>query len=160
MGAPVYCHPAERSAAESESPHRDYWRMDKLDIHGRILLGRLIPVWDGGAVEIAGTVSEGDEIAGFEVIDLPGHAPGLIGLFRASDRLALVSDCFYTLDPQTGRKGEARIPHPAFDVDLQQTRESIRKLAQREPSAAWAGHADPVTGDVRGKLERVAAAPL
>jgi hydroxyacylglutathione hydrolase len=160
LGAPVYCHPAERSAAESDNAYRDYWRLDKLDLHGRILLGRLIPLWDGGAVEIAGTVAEGDEIAGFEVIDLPGHAPGLIGLFRASDRLALVSDCFYTLDPQTGRKGEARIPHPAFDVDLQQTRESIRKLAQREPSAAWAGHADPVTGDVRGTLERVAAAPL
>ena len=48
--------------------------------------------WDGGAVEIAGTVQEGDEIAGFRVVDLPGHAPGLIGLFRESDRLALVSD--------------------------------------------------------------------
>ena len=33
--------------------------------------------------------------------------PGLIGLFRDSDGLALVSDCIYTLDPQTGIKGAA-----------------------------------------------------
>ena len=45
---------------------------------------------------------------GFRVIELPGHAPGLIGLYRESDRLALVSDCFYTLDPQTGHQGRRR----------------------------------------------------
>jgi len=91
---------------------------------------------------------------------LPGHAPGLIGLYREADRLALVSDCFYTLDPQTGRKGAPRVPHPAFDADVEQARASIRKLAAMEPSAAWAGHADPVTGDVRAQLERAAAATL
>ena len=37
----------------------------------------------------------------------PGHAPGQIGLWRESDRLALTSDCFYTLDPQTGAQGPA-----------------------------------------------------
>ena len=94
------------------------------------------------------------------MVDLPGHAPGLIGLFRESDRLALVSDCFYTLDAQTGRKGAARIPHPAFDADLEQTRMSIRKLAELEPSVAWAGHADPVTGAVRAQLMQAAAATL
>ena len=159
LGAPVYCHSAERAAAESDETYRDYWDMSKLAPHGRALLSRLLPVWDGGAVEVAGTVKEGDEVAGFRVIELPGHAPGLIGLFRESDRLALVSDCFYTLDPQTGIRGAARVPHPAFDHDVEQARESIRKLAALEPSAAWAGHAEPVTGDVRGQLERAAAAP-
>jgi len=160
LGAPVYCHPAERAAAESSASFRDYWQMSKLGPHGRFLLPRLIPTWDGGAVRVAGTVQEGEQIAGFEVIHLPGHAPGLIGLFRASDRLALVSDCFYTLDPQTGFKGAARCPHPAFNVDTEEARSSIRKLAQLEPSAAWAGHAEPVTGDVRSQLELAAAAKV
>ena len=44
---------------------------------------RLLRVWDGGPVTIAGTVAEGDEVAGFEVVHLPGHAPGLIGLWRS-----------------------------------------------------------------------------
>lgn len=160
LGAPAYCHPAEHDAAISPDGFRDYWDLSRLDLHGRLLLSRLLPTWDGGAVPIAGTLGEGDEVAGFRVVDLPGHAPGLIGLYRDSDRLALVSDCFYTLDPQTGRKGAARVPHPAFDVDVEQARASIRKLAAMEPSAAWAGHADPVTGDVRGQLERAAAATL
>jgi steroid delta-isomerase-like uncharacterized protein len=158
LGAPVYCHPADRQAAESDSAFRDYWDMSKLAPHGRFVLSRLIPVWDGGAVSIAGTVEEGDTVAGFKVVHLPGHAPGLIGLFRESDRLALVSDCFYTLNVQTGIKGKARVPLDAFNVDTEQARASIRKLAALAPSAAWAGHADPVTGDVSGQLERAASA--
>ena len=158
LAAPTYCHSLERAAATSDNGYRDYWNLDRLDLHGRLLLTRLLPTWDGGAVPITGTVAEGDAIAGFRVVDLPGHAPGLIGLYRESDRLALVSDCFYTLDPQTGRKGGPRIPHPAFDDDVEQARASIRKLAAMEPSAAWAGHADPVIGDVRGQLERAASA--
>ena len=160
LGAPVYCHPAERFAAESPGPLRDYWDLAKLRAYGRAYFRQALPAWDGGAVPIAGTVGEGDAIAGFEVIELPGHAPGLIGLFRRSDRLALVSDCVYTLDIQTGRKGGPRIPHPAFDSDVEQARRSIRKLAALDPSAAWAGHADPVTGDVRGQLEQAAAAAV
>jgi len=160
LDAPVYCHPAERAAAGSSDSLRDYWDMQKLDIHTRLVLGRMLPVWDGGPVAIEGTVQEGDEVAGFRVLDLPGHAPGLIGLFRESDRLALVSDCFYTLDLQTGRKGGPRIPHPAFDLDLEQTRASIRRVAALGPSVVWAGHADPVVGDVGAQLQQAASALL
>ena len=81
----------------------------------------------------------------------------MIGLWRESDRLALVSDCFYTLDPQTGLKGKPRVPHAAFNEDTEQARASIRKLAALEPAAAWPGHADPLTGDVRSQLELAAA---
>ncbi len=160
LGAPVYCHEAERQAAESPEPLRPYWDPTKLNPLVRFVYARLLPIWDGGAVAIEGTVQEGDEVAGFKVVDLPGHAPGLIGLFRESDRLALVSDCFYTIDPRTGIKGAARVPHPAFNADVEQARASIRKLAELEPSVAWAGHANPVRGDVRGELERAAAAPI
>ena len=158
LGAPVYCHPAERAAAESSESFRPYHDLHQLRPYARLYFGKVLPAWDGGAVQIAGTVSEGDEIAGFEVIELPGHAPGLIGLFRRSDRLALISDCVYTLDIQTGRRGGPRVPHPAFDADVEQARASIRKLAALDPATAWAGHADPVTGDVRGQLEAAAAA--
>jgi hydroxyacylglutathione hydrolase len=160
LSAPVYCHSADRAAAESDEPYRDYWDWAKLAPYARAFYRRILPVWDGGALEITGTVKEGDDVAGFRVIELPGHAPGLIGLFRESDRLALVSDCVYTVDPQTGIKGPPRIPHPAFDQDIEQARASIRKLAALEPSVVWAGHADPVTGDVRAQLERAAAASV
>ena len=101
--------------------------------------------------EIADTVSEGDEVSGFSVIDLPGHAPGLIGLWRESDRLALVSDLFYTFD-MWGRNCAPRLAEEMYNYDSEQARASIRKLAELEPAVAWAGHAKPVTGDVRGQL--------
>jgi glyoxylase-like metal-dependent hydrolase (beta-lactamase superfamily II)/predicted ester cyclase len=158
LRAPVYCHPADREAAESPQYYRNYWDMSKLAAPVRAFYNRIMPVWDGGAINVAGTVDEGDKIAGFEVVHLPGHAPGLIGLFRRADGLALVSDCIYTIDPQTGIKGPPRVPHKAFNVDTDQARASIRKLAALEPSVVWAGHADPVTGDVRGQLDQAAAA--
>jgi steroid delta-isomerase-like uncharacterized protein len=156
LGAPIYCHPAERDAAQSSDHFRPYWDLGKLDPHGRMLLPRMIPMWDGGPLQIAGTVQEGDNVAGFDVVELPGHAPGLIGLFRERDRLALVSDCFYTLDPQTGIKGPARVPHSAFNISTEQAAASIRKLATLQPAAAWAGHAEPVTGDVVEQLHQAA----
>jgi glyoxylase-like metal-dependent hydrolase (beta-lactamase superfamily II)/predicted ester cyclase len=157
LGAPVYCHPAEQPAAESSDWLRPYHDLSKLDLHGRLLLSRLLPIWDGGAVAIAGTLSEGDQVAGFRVVDLPGHAPGLIGLIRDSDGLALVSDCLYTVDPQTGLHRPASIPHPAFDLDYEQARAAILKLAELRPSAVWPGHAEPVTGDVGGQLRAAAS---
>jgi hydroxyacylglutathione hydrolase len=158
LAAPVYCHAAERAAAESDEPFRPYWELARLRPYARPVYAKLLPAWDGGAVTIADTVAAGDEIAGFRVVDLPGHAPGLIGLFRQSDRLALVSDTIYTLDIQTGRKGGPRIPHPAFDQSTEGAAASIRKLAELEPAIVWAGHAGPVTGDVAGQLNAAAAA--
>ncbi|MBB4663225.1 nuclear transport factor 2 family protein [Conexibacter arvalis] len=156
LDAEVFCHPLERADAEGDGGAH-YLDKRKLDAHGRVLLGRLLPIWDGGPLEVAGTVEEGDEVAGFEVVHLPGHAPGLIGLWRASDRLALVSDCFYTLDPQTGVPGALRVPHEAFNHSTDDARASMRKLAALRPATAWCGHGEPLTGDVADQLERAAA---
>jgi hydroxyacylglutathione hydrolase len=155
LDVPVLCHADNRNDAEGDGGYR-YFDFSKLRPYARPVFPYLLRMWDGGPVQIADTVAEGDDVAGFEVVLLPGHAPGLIGLWRAADRLALVSDCFYTLDPQSGRHGHPRVPHEAFNLDTEQARASIRKLAAMEPAAAWAGHAQPLTGDVRGQLEHAA----
>ena len=156
LGVPVHCHPADKADAEGDGGAH-YFDFSQLDLHGRLLMPRFLKSWDGGPVEIAGTVEEGDDVAGFKVVHLPGHAPGMIGLWRESDRLALAGDCFYTLDPQTGRKGRPRVPHHAFNADTEHARASIRKLAALEPAVAWPGHADALRGDVRSQLEQAAA---
>jgi hydroxyacylglutathione hydrolase len=155
LGAPVFCHPAERADAEGDGGLH-YADMTKLNPLGRVVMPRLLRKWDGGPVDIAGTVEEGEVIAGFEVVHLPGHAPGQIALWRERDRLALTTDAFYTLDPQSGIKGPPRIPHVAFNLDNDELRRSLVKLAALEPRTAWPGHADPLRGDVRAQLERVA----
>ncbi|MCU0257633.1 MAG: ester cyclase [Solirubrobacteraceae bacterium] len=156
LGVPVLCHEAEKADAEADGGAH-YFHYERLNPLGKVLMPRLLVGWDGGPVTISQTVTEGDEIAGFRVIHLPGHAPGMIGLWRESDRVALTSDCFYTLDPQTGLKGRARVPHAAFNEDTEQARASMLKLAALEPAAAWPGHADPLRGDVKGLLETAAA---
>jgi glyoxylase-like metal-dependent hydrolase (beta-lactamase superfamily II)/predicted ester cyclase len=161
LDAPVHCHELERAAAESPAPMRPYWDLHKLRPYARPFYAKALPTWDGGAVQIAATVAEGDAVADFRVVELPGHAPGLIGLFRDSDRLALVSDTIYTLDIQTGKRSRPtrpRIPHPAFDESVERASDAIRKLAAMEPAVVWAGHADPVTGDVASQLRAAAAA--
>jgi glyoxylase-like metal-dependent hydrolase (beta-lactamase superfamily II)/predicted ester cyclase len=161
LGVPVLCHPNEVQDAEGSGGFR-YWPADLAGLSPaskRIhkLLHRY--AFDGGPVQIAGTVSEdeGDEIAGFRVIDLPGHAPGLIGLWRESDRLALVSDLIYTID-MFARDCPPSVPVATYNYDIEQARASIRKLAELEPAVAWTGHGKPVTGDVRGQLLRAADA--
>jgi hydroxyacylglutathione hydrolase len=159
LGVPVLCHPDEVRDAEGSGGFR-YWPAGLAGLPpGHRQLHRLLHryAWDGGPVKISATITEGDEIAGFKVIHLPGHAPGLIGLWRESDRLALSTGCFDTLDIW-GRDCEPRVPISIYNFDTEQARASIRKLAALEPAAAWPGHAKPVTGDVRSKLERAADA--
>jgi steroid delta-isomerase-like uncharacterized protein len=160
LGMPVFCHPAEVSDAEGDGGAH-YFDFSQLEhAFARFMMPLLLRIWDGGPVKIEGTFAEGDELAGFEVKHFPGHAPGMIGLWRESDRLAIVSDTLYTLDPQTGLKGAPRVPHTAFNKDTDQARASIRKLAALDPRAVWPGHADPLTGpNLRSELERVADSP-
>jgi steroid delta-isomerase-like uncharacterized protein len=157
LGAPVYCHSAEVEETQGDGGEH-YFDFSKLDWYARAAMPRFLRSWDGGPVQVEGTIAEGDDIAGFRVVAFPGHAPGMIGLWRESDRLALVSDTLYTLDPQTGFKGAPRVPHPAFNHDTDQAIASLRKLAAMEPATVWPGHAGPVTGDVRQQLERAADA--
>jgi hydroxyacylglutathione hydrolase len=160
LDVPVLCHPDEVQDAEGSGGFR-YWPADLAGLPPVVkqvhkVLHRY--AWDGGPVKISDTVSDGDEIAGFRVVHLPGHAPGQIGLWRESDRLALVSDLFYTLD-MWGRSCPAIVPEETYNYDTEQARASLRKLAEMEPAAAWPGHAKPVTGDVRGQLLKAAGEP-
>ena len=160
LGAPVYCHPAEREAAESADPlRRLLGPLQARAARPRRCSSGCCPRGTAAPSRSPARSRRATRSPASGWSSCPGHAPGLIGLFRESDRLALVSDCFYTLDPQTGIKGAARVPHPAFNIDTEQARASIRKLAALEPSVAWAGHADPVRGDVVAQLEQAAAAP-
>jgi hydroxyacylglutathione hydrolase len=161
LGVPVYCHPDEVADAESDAAIAPYMEISALPAPARWIYPLLLRRWDGGAVKVEGAVSEGDDVAGFRVLHFPGHAPGLIGLWRESDRLAIVSDVVYLIDStKMGRplpKGEASVPHPAWGWDHTKAKESVRKLAALEPAVVCAGHDEPLRGDnLREALERAA----
>src|SRR3954454_24226231 len=148
LDAPVYCHPDEVADAESDASIAPYMDLSELPVAPvRWLYPLLLRRWDGGAVKIAGTVIEGDDVAGFEVMHFPGHAPGLIGLWRESDRVAIVSDVVYLIDSARLKplpEGEASVPHPAWAWDHQRAKESLRKLAALDPKVVCPGHAGPL----------------
>jgi hydroxyacylglutathione hydrolase len=160
-GAPVFCHADEVADAEGDAAIAPYMDLSQLPVAWvRRLYPFLLRRWDGGAVKIADTVAEGDDIAGFRVVHFPGHAPGLIGLWRESDRLALVSDVVYLVDSARLKplpEGEASVPHPAWAWNHELAKESLRKLAAMEPRTVGAGHEHPLRGDdLRPVLERAA----
>jgi len=161
MGAPVFCHADDVADAESDAAIAPYMEISELPAPARWIYPLLLRRWDCGAVKIAGTVGEGDEVASFKVLHFPGHAPGLIGLWRESDRVALVSDVIYLIDStKMGRplpKGEASVPHPAWNWDHAKAKDSIRKLAALEPDLVCTGHDEPLRGpNLRPALERAA----
>jgi glyoxylase-like metal-dependent hydrolase (beta-lactamase superfamily II) len=160
LDAPIFCHPDERPGAEG-----DGWLSDGFDFSRignpvvRVVTPRALRTMDGGPVVIAGTVADGDAVAGFRVLHLPGHTPGQVGLWRESDRLAIVSDAVFVWNPFSiaGLPGHARLPPPAVRPDDAAARASIQRIAALDPVAVWLGHYGPITGDVRGQLDRAAA---
>lgn len=94
------------------------------------------------AHSVARRLRENDEVEGFTVLDVPGHSPGHIALWRDSDRTLICGDVFLNF-PRLG-------PPPAFlTVDPKRNRESMCRLAALRPAVVLFGHG-PVLRDPDG----------
>jgi glyoxylase-like metal-dependent hydrolase (beta-lactamase superfamily II) len=154
-GVPVFCHEAELADAEADGGLH-YFHFDQLPLRpGRFAMPYLLKLWDGGPVPIEGVVTEGDSVAGFDVVHFPGHAPGLIGLYRESDGLVLSSDTIYTIDPLSGIPGAPRIPLAGFNLDTKMAEASVLKLSALSPETVWAGHGKPLKEDTTAVLDHL-----
>ena len=89
-------------------------------------------------------LQEGDEVGpGFVVLDTPGHSPGHISLWRASDRTLVCGDVINTMHLVTTTPGIQEPPAP-FTIDPARNRASIRRIAELEPQLVLAGHGPPL----------------
>jgi hydroxyacylglutathione hydrolase len=97
---------------------------------------------------VARRLTEGDTVgAGFTVLDVPGHSPGHIALWREADRTLIAGDVFFNL-PRLG-------PPPRFlTVDPDANRTAMRRLADLRPALVLFGHGPPLRDAER--LARVA----
>jgi glyoxylase-like metal-dependent hydrolase (beta-lactamase superfamily II) len=111
-------------------------------------------LWAGPPHQVSRVLAEGDEVAGFRVVHAPGHAPSEVIFFRDSDRVAICGDVVNTMNLITTRPGIQEPPH-GFSLDPMQNRESVKLLAELEPSLICAGHGPP-SRDLAG-LKRLAA---
>jgi glyoxylase-like metal-dependent hydrolase (beta-lactamase superfamily II) len=98
--------------------------------------------WPARKVDRA--LNEGDDVAaGFAVLDAPGHSPGHIALWRASDRTLICGDVWFNLQLPTLKPG-LRLPFAAVTVDPARNRESGRRLAKLGADIALFGHGPPL----------------
>lgn len=91
---------------------------------------------------------EGDTVGSFTVLDVPGHSPGHIALWREADRTLLCGDVFFRL-PWVSQ------PWKFLTVDVQRNHESMRRLAELRPALTLFGHGPPLRDPDR--LARVVA---
>jgi hydroxyacylglutathione hydrolase len=121
-------------------------------------LNRLImKYWAGPARRVDRHLHEGDEVAGFKVLDVPGHSPGHIAYWRESDRVLILGDVLNNMDVITGRPG-LRDPKPYFTNDPPLNRRSAKTLAPLEPKLVCFGHGAPLR-DTRKFVDFVNALP-
>ena len=103
--------------------------------------GRMLPA--AKAHPVARALQEGDEVAGFTVLDTPGHSPGHVSYWRESDRVLVCGDVMWGFNPFL-LSGEIREPFRFVSPDHRLNRESARRLAALQPSLVCFGHGPPL----------------
>jgi glyoxylase-like metal-dependent hydrolase (beta-lactamase superfamily II) len=99
--------------------------------------------WTGPPHPVARALKEGDEVAGFEVLEVPGHSAGHVAYWRESDRVLILGDVLNSMNVMTGIPG-LHEPPAIFTPDPARNRDSARRLAALKPSLTCFGHGRPV----------------
>jgi glyoxylase-like metal-dependent hydrolase (beta-lactamase superfamily II) len=99
--------------------------------------------WVGPPHPVAKALKEGDEVAGFTVLETPGHTRGHVALWRERDRVLILGDVLNNMNLMTGLPGLHEPPR-MFAVDAAQNRASARRLAALRPALACFGHGAPL----------------
>jgi hydroxyacylglutathione hydrolase len=127
LGIPLWCGDGDADAVR----------------RGKTIGPRGIELPAAKAHPVARTLREGDEVAGFTVLDTPGHSPGHVSYWRESDRVLLCGDVMWGWNPFTLR-GEIRAPAGIVTPDAARNRESARRIAALEPALVCFGHGPPL----------------
>jgi hydroxyacylglutathione hydrolase len=99
--------------------------------------------WTGPPHPVARALSEGDEVAGFTVLETPGHSRGHVAYWRERDRVLILGDVLNGMNVRTGIR-RLHEPPDVFTPDPVRNRESARRLATLRPKLACFGHGPPL----------------
>jgi hydroxyacylglutathione hydrolase len=99
--------------------------------------------WVGPPHPVARALEEGDEVAGFTVLETPGHTPGHLSYWRERDRVLIVGDVLANMNLATSVPG-LHEPLAFATPDPVRNRESARRLAALKPALACFGHGPPL----------------
>jgi glyoxylase-like metal-dependent hydrolase (beta-lactamase superfamily II) len=99
--------------------------------------------WTGPPHPVSRALVEGDEVAGFTVLETPGHSRGHVAFWRETDGVLILGDVLNNMNLMTGRRGLQQ-PPDLFTPDPPTNRSSARRLAKLRPSLACFGHGPPL----------------
>ncbi|HEY3828557.1 MAG TPA: MBL fold metallo-hydrolase [Solirubrobacteraceae bacterium] len=136
LGIPLWCGQGDVPVMEStgvlKNPKAPGW-LNFVQKH----------TWVGPPHPVARALHEGDEVAGFTVLETPGHSAGHVSYWRESDRVLIVGDVLGNMNFITGIPG-LNTPPDIFTPDPARNRESARRLAALRPALACFGHGAPL----------------
>ena len=114
--------------------------------------------WTGPPHPVARALVEGDEVAGFNVLESHGHSRGQMAYWRESDRVLILGDVLNNVNVMTGIPG-LHEPPEVFTPDPARNRESARRLAALRPQLTCFGHGAPLRdpGRLADFVERMPA---
>lgn len=132
---PLLCGEADVAAVESGGRAGLAERPLPMRLAHRLVAGPGHPV--------AQTLAEGEEIAGFTVLQTPGHSPGHLAFWRENDRVLVLGDVLFNLNPVTGQPG-LRLPPLMLTRDPALNLASAKRLAALGPDIVCFGHGPPM----------------
>ena len=135
LGIPLWCGAGDADAMEQGTIAAS---------RPPVLINRIVDrVWSGPRYPVARRLRAGDEVAGFAVLEVPGHSPGHVAYWRASDRVLILGDVLTNLDTATGIPGLEE-PKAYLTADPTLNRASARRLSELEPELVCFGHGAPL----------------
>jgi hydroxyacylglutathione hydrolase len=135
FGVPMWCGAGDAAAIGS----------GRVDSHGSAWANRLqrtlAPI---SAHPVSRALRESDIVAGFEVLEVPGHSPGALAFWREGDRVLVCGDVLANFGLRPARPRLVLAP-AALSSDHEQNRRSAARLAGLRPRLACFGHGFAVT---------------
>lgn len=161
---PVYAHALERPYLDGSAayPTGD-------PSVGGGLLARLSPLFPTKPVDVSARLHPLPEdgsvppLRDWRWIHTPGHAPGHVSLWRASDRTLIVGDAFVTTAQESiyavaVQAPELHGPPMYLTIDWEAAHRSVSTLAALDPERVVSGHGRPLQGpEMRRALQALAA---
>jgi glyoxylase-like metal-dependent hydrolase (beta-lactamase superfamily II) len=98
-------------------------------------------------------LEDGDTVGPVHVLHIPGHTPGHLGFHWPERRFLAAGDAIATWP-------ELCPGWKAFNLNKEQQRESLRRMAELDVDIVGVGHGDPIRQEARDRLDALAREPL
>ncbi|GAC1434432.1 MAG: hypothetical protein NVSMB51_01600 [Solirubrobacteraceae bacterium] len=136
LGVPLWCGAGDVEAMETPG--------GIAAAQPRAAINRIVDrAWSGPPHKVARALAEGDDVAGFSVLETPGHSRGHLSFWRERDRILICGDVLNGMNLLTTIPG-LHEPPAIFTPDSARNRTSIKRLAALEPALILFGHGPPM----------------